>query len=102
MHGLTMSPCLLRVECSALNPVTLPARVFCRVRKDTREGCVFTFPTDTELMVRKLHGGEARLEYDKTYGPNTQQEQVQGKAALTVSADGGLTANLPCLRLIKS
>eukprot|EP00730_Choanoeca_flexa_P018551 TRINITY_DN9023_c0_g1_i3.p1 TRINITY_DN9023_c0_g1~~TRINITY_DN9023_c0_g1_i3.p1 ORF type:complete len:900 (+),score=263.76 TRINITY_DN9023_c0_g1_i3:174-2873(+) len=72
-----MKESLLRKELyNKLQELRGNIRVFCRVRKDTRGDCMLTFPSDTELKVRKLHGGEASHEYDKCYGPDTKQEQV--------------------------
>ena len=50
-------------------------RVFCRVRKDEGE-CQFEFPNENEVIVNTLQGGKDTLEFDKCYGPDSQQEKV--------------------------
>ena len=46
------------------------------MRQDDRGDCVFQFPSDNELVIRKLQGGTELLEFEHCYGPNSKQETV--------------------------
>jgi kinesin family protein C2/C3 len=51
-------------------------RVFCRVRRDDRGPSILQFPSENEVLVRKLAGGTETMEFEHCYGPESTQEQV--------------------------
>eukprot|EP00056_Hartaetosiga_gracilis_P008776 m.126183 g.126183 ORF g.126183 m.126183 type:complete len:869 (-) comp12989_c1_seq1:243-2849(-) len=65
-------------------------RVFCRVRRDNRSKCVIQFPSDTEMIVPRLQGGEETVDFEKCYSPNSTQEEVfaDTKPLILSSIDG--------------
>eukprot|EP00055_Hartaetosiga_balthica_P005061 m.14240 g.14240 ORF g.14240 m.14240 type:complete len:869 (-) comp4276_c0_seq2:376-2982(-) len=65
-------------------------RVFCRVRFDKRDKCIMQFPSETEMVVPKLQGGQEMVDFEKCYSPKASQEQVfaDTKPLIMSSVDG--------------
>jgi len=51
-------------------------RVFCRCRKDKRVKCALKFPSKTEIILDSMAGKPTTVDFDKTYGPDTEQAAI--------------------------
>lgn len=51
-------------------------RVFCRCRKDKRVKVALKFPSKTEIILDSMSGKPTTVDFDRTYGPETEQAAI--------------------------